>query len=204
MLNGELAKSKHGLLMLTGAIVQLIQASNVFKQNSLLKRETDLLTYHKTKQTKLLIQLHDIIILQISTLSAYEQTTHLSSETEEMKSIQSSTLELLTQFLKSTDAEALPKEQYILSIEQLRDKLLPVLLSNEGIDDEVELDLESDINHEINKELSKEIRKITKNVAPPMLSWIKDKPKKVNKEKGKKDDQSIYIRIGSQSYQGVL
>lgn len=192
---GEVMKSKRGFLMLTCAIINLIKASTTIHSDPLLKREHDLTAYHRTKQTELLNQLYEVILLRVNSFSSFDSIS-FTSENNKLQSLELSTWEVLTEFLSLVDTESSPKEAYIFSIERLCEKLQPITQKPEAIQ---ATDLVSNIIRETVSEVRVESKRI-KIFASPILQWSNKSPKKTNKQKKKKTDDSVRIKIGSKIY----
>lgn len=168
----EVTNSKQSLLLLTHAVVQLIQASTAIDKNQMFIREVGFLTYQKTKQTELLNQLYEVIQSRKSTLSTYEQHAPTVPISNELDSLESSVGNLIKDLLDLYGTQTFPKEEYILSIERLQSKWLPVLPKQE-------VELSNDHLPKV-KVRSKEL---TTSVIDPILHWSKNETKKTTKQK---------------------
>lgn len=198
----EVANSKHSLLLLTRAVVQLIQSSTEFNKEHMISTEIHILTYQKSKQAELLNQLFEVILLQIRALSAYDQDIPSVYEYNDIETMESSLWILLTQLLDLSKLEISPKEEYILSIERLRSKLIQPTSKHNEESPMVPL-LESQSNEIV------EIKERTSSIIDPILHWSKNEPNKPSKQRKNnnnknRDDQSFQIKIGSMYYKGFL
>ncbi|BBI32693.1 hypothetical protein [Cohnella abietis] len=175
MLHREVTKSKQGLLMLVGAVVQLIQTSTAIDLDHMFKREISLLAYHRTKQTELLNQLYEVFLSRINALSTYEQPSPSASDSKELEIMEASLRELLTGLLKKEEEPQLPADHIVL---------------NEPIEAEPEDTAQS--------------KEMTKNPTSPFLYLSKQDIKKTTKQRNKRDANTFEIQIGSQAYKGFL
>lgn len=190
----EVTKSKQGFLMLTQAILQLIQTSNAMNLEQVPQRETTLLAYHRTKQSELLNQLFEVIQLRLIALSSNQQLSpSADTDNKDIEIMEASVTELLTHFFSLKDTDSSPNEEYLLSIERLRKKMVPNPLTT---------DTELSANKSL-IEVKTEIKEITRSVVSPILHWTKSAPNKTTKPKNKKED-FYQIKIGSKIYSGFL
>ncbi|CAH8712385.1 hypothetical protein M5W83_27615 [Paenibacillus thiaminolyticus] len=194
---GEFTKIRQGLLLLTGAVLQLIITALHLDQR--FKRERDLLAYHRTKQIELLNQLYEIIHLRIGTLFGCGQLTPSDSEIKEMKVLEAWISELLIELLNLSDIGELPKQPYILSLERLRNKLIPSSVIP-GVSPAANA---LSVPSKKSPEVYVEREKITKSVVNPILHWTKEKSKTTqvtSKKKARKAVNTLKIQIGTQMY----
>lgn len=193
---GEFTRNRQGLLLLTGAVVQLILTSLAFHLDQRFKREIDLLTYHSTQQLKLLDQLYEVVERRISALVANGQLAPSASKKKDIESLEAWISELLTELLNLIDTEKLPKQSYVLSLERLRDKLIPDSV-NPSENTVVDTNAKSAPGVYVKTD------RMTKSVVNPILHWTNNKSKTTQvtpKKKAKKADNTLKIRIGSQLY----
>ncbi|MEK8132663.1 hypothetical protein WMW72_32760 [Paenibacillus filicis] len=198
MSSWEITKNKQGLLLLTGAVIQLIQASTFLKLDHRFQREISMLAYHRVRQIELLNELFEVIRLRTSALLACGEFTSTISEIAETARIEASVSELMTQFLVLPDIGAFPKEAYILSMERLREKMTPGLPAT-GLTVEAEVTTSQAIG---TLPESKKGRRLNRGAVNPILKWTK--LKKNTKSVKKKNTDSFQIQIGSQTYNGFF
>ncbi|OAB30301.1 hypothetical protein PMSD_21225 [Paenibacillus macquariensis subsp. defensor] len=200
----EVIKIKQGLLMLTGAVVQLIYTSTTLDLDQNFKREIGLLAYHRTKQIELLNQLHEVIHLRVSELSDNEPFPPAPSDYKETKVMEFSVGELLTELLDLIDHGSSPKAEYLLSVERLREKWVPTLLNKETepTTDDPPVVINAAVHVENVENV--ELKELTKSVINPILHWSKNKPKKHTKQKNIRDKDIYQIQIGSKTYEGFI
>ncbi|MFD0717413.1 hypothetical protein [Paenibacillus sp. GCM10027626] len=195
---GEFTKNRQGLLLLTGAVVQLILTSTAFHQDQRFKREMDLLTYHSTQQLILLDQLYEVVQQRIYASLAYGQLAPPASEKKEMEMLEAWISKLLTEFLNLIDTEKLPKPSYVLSLERLRDKLIPDSVNPcENTSTVPTAKSASDVYVKTGR--------MTKSVVNPILHWTKNKSKTTQvtpEKKANKAGNPFKIQIGTQVYKG--